>query len=507
MSKLDYFHMVVVSNYIENKNDFINLMLTSKKNKKINRWYKSICAPFSDSKLFKCELKKPEAFNFICFYDNNSYSVDKINFKESKIKGIYINILKSLKTANLALRDELNTNNFAIRRDNMNNYYMYYFRVKTIDEIKIINDNLKYLQIPFVKNYRHCLHKIEIDIDGEYPPTRHHKMILFDIHADDYDGVNSYVRSDHQTHLETSNIMHYGHNNLSNLPHLQSLVIDNHWPKTHPDSSFEEYRKVCNNNPNLECVKFDNCILHDFDNSFNNNPNLKYVNYGLNKILRKNNFRNCHEQLTIKIEQCRLEKIYIHPHINYIIPSKNYYKKIGEKITDGKRKYYYIVNNGYVEVHEVTFENIDYFNMPLIDTRKLVLDNPINIVGKLKLKHIENLEEVYIPDTVLIMNDPDMFKNCHKLKRVILYTSDYRNSSHKMMTYNENIKMNNKSWNIYSETVFDLTGCYELEEFPFNYINHEKNSKFARNKITLDSITGPMMFDLEFDLENNTLKL
>ena len=39
----------------------------------------------ANSKLFKCELKKPEVFNFICFYDDNSYSVDKINFKEYRI--------------------------------------------------------------------------------------------------------------------------------------------------------------------------------------------------------------------------------------------------------------------------------------------------------------------------------------------------------------------------------------------------------------------------------------
>ena len=52
MTKLEYYYQTIISNYIQNKRDFVNLMCVNSKNKRLNKWYKTINSPFKDEKLF-----------------------------------------------------------------------------------------------------------------------------------------------------------------------------------------------------------------------------------------------------------------------------------------------------------------------------------------------------------------------------------------------------------------------------------------------------------------------
>lgn len=96
MSQLEYFYCTILSNYITNKKDFINLMTVSKKFGKLNEWYKQINSPFVDSKLFP-NNQGPKINNWdIIYITNNNEIKTKLNHREniSKIKQCYLHSIR-----------------------------------------------------------------------------------------------------------------------------------------------------------------------------------------------------------------------------------------------------------------------------------------------------------------------------------------------------------------------------------------------------------------------------
>lgn len=95
MSKLSLFDMCVVSNYIRNRTDYLNVMMTSTKFKSLNEYFnqfKSV-APFNDRVLFGEEIVVNKD-NYLIFVYDDEVSTD---FDETKeLTSIYFNLITSL---------------------------------------------------------------------------------------------------------------------------------------------------------------------------------------------------------------------------------------------------------------------------------------------------------------------------------------------------------------------------------------------------------------------------
>lgn len=92
MSQLEYFYCTILSNYITNKTDFINLMTVNKKFGKLNKWYRQINSPFVDNKLFPNNQGPKENNWDIIYITNNNKIKTRLNYGEniSKIKQCYL---------------------------------------------------------------------------------------------------------------------------------------------------------------------------------------------------------------------------------------------------------------------------------------------------------------------------------------------------------------------------------------------------------------------------------
>jgi len=473
MSKLDFFHTVIVSNYIKNKNDFINLMLTSKKNSTINKWYNKVCPPFIDSKLFKCGFQQKFAkFNYICFYEDNSYTIDEIKFENRKINGLYINILND--TFN-------NPNKFQWSILNMFGRLSYNHRFInfTRQQFNIIKRDLCYLFVPRIEDNHNIAHEIVFEISGTTMPQL--EFISFNIISKNINQCRSYIRADLQQHLNTKEIINTPNSHIlfKRYQNLKSIVIEISPSHAVMNSFPYAITSRFSHNPKLESIIFKQGYMCQFTNSFCYNPELKYVDFGYNTELDKTNFINCHPDLTIKIRYGFIRYLYIRPNIKYIFQNSDGYTKIGEKISKNSKKYYYLSLGGCSEIHMLTLENIDYLNQTTPNSKQIKFPKT-NIIDNVRLKYMKDLEEVYIPHEVLIINNSKMFKNCHKLKRVIIIDEYNERNSIFQSPLRENKELGSKKH--YVETSFDLTGCYELEEFPFKYYNEQDCNKLNSHK-------------------------
>lgn len=437
MSKLDTFHMTVVSNYIKDNHNFINLMAVCKKNKKLNKWFKLVYPPFNDPKLFKCEYQKPtNKVNFVALYEDGSYEVNKLVFKDSNIKGLYLNTLNNC-------FDNGNGYFYEFKHD----YYSHTIVVNSEDEADMLKKQLKYIQIPYVNNdsmlYRknqiHLLLIISIDIN----PNEYNKvdMIKFDMPLSNYNITNGYRRSDQQEYLKTSDLIYCSLIDILINTNMKELIIDDDFMKPRPNNKIMYYAGY---NNNLEYVKFEYTYHNEIDACFCNCPNLKYVDFGFNRKLGSHNFRSCHPDLTIKFNIGGIRSVFIQRGINYIFEDRHKYIKIGEDIT--KRKYYYIVVNNN-ELYMTTLYNIDYLNGDVLDFTQYYIPDSNVTIDNIRFKRMKQLTKLYIPRNIKF-NNTKVFKNCHNLKRVIALGNEDS-----------------------SDMIFDLGGCYELEEFPFKYCN------------------------------------
>lgn len=92
MSQLEYFYCTILSNYITNKTDFINLMSVNKKFGKLNKWFRGINSPFSDEKIFP-NNNGPKINNWDIIYITYKNEIKtRLNYGEdiSKIKQCYL---------------------------------------------------------------------------------------------------------------------------------------------------------------------------------------------------------------------------------------------------------------------------------------------------------------------------------------------------------------------------------------------------------------------------------
>lgn len=92
MSQLEYFYCTILSNYITNKTDFINLMAVNKKFGKLNKWYGKINSPFPDEKLFP-NNNGPKINKWDIIYITHKNEIKtRLNYGEdiSKIKECYL---------------------------------------------------------------------------------------------------------------------------------------------------------------------------------------------------------------------------------------------------------------------------------------------------------------------------------------------------------------------------------------------------------------------------------
>ena len=101
MSKLSLFHLCVVSNYINNKIDYLKLMMTTKKFENLNTYFNQFKAnpPFEDNKLF---TEKYTPYNhkheLICIkYDRITTDIDETELYDI----VYFNNYSNVKSINI----------------------------------------------------------------------------------------------------------------------------------------------------------------------------------------------------------------------------------------------------------------------------------------------------------------------------------------------------------------------------------------------------------------------
>lgn len=406
-----------------------------------------ICPSLTDSKIFEHELKKYNHLKFIIFYEDDSYEIDKIVIKEQKMKGFYLNITEIYNETKL--KSNISPGNECFEFD---------FKVTSFEDQERMLNELKYIQIPYIDQYVERSFMISVVYVSSNSRLGIGKNCVFNIPIKIVNHYYTCIRADQQKYLKTSDMLYSPVFDFNKCQFLKSLIVDEDIQPYEQTYSVKTYNKF-NNNPNLEYIYFKCLELYDFYGCFNNNPKLIYVDFGFNGILRQSCFNKCNKNLTIKLSNSVIYA-YIKNYINYDFGNSINYEKIGEH----DNKYYYCNVSCHYDISMMILENTDILNKQLFFKDTIQFDGILTSMYRFEFKHSTDLTTIHIPNTIIIIDNPNMFKDCHKLKRVIIGGGNNKLVLGGPYRYDGETER-------YIETIFDLTGCYELEEFPFKYCN------------------------------------